>query len=128
MKLPKSTSNWISITGFIIAVNSFILILVSFAQDLLTEHQNPYTGIFTYIILPAIMVIGLLLIPIGMLINRKKTHDPQNRWPVLDMNVPRQRQKLLVVSVFIFLFLMERNPGQSRFFELRATGSNPDNP
>ena len=106
MKLPKSTSNWISITGFIIAVNSFILILVSFAQDLLTEHQNPYTGIFTYIILPAIMVIGLLLIPIGMLINRKKTHDPQNRWPVLDMNVPRQRQKLLVVSVFIFLFLI----------------------
>jgi len=106
MKLPKSISNWVSITGFIFSVNSFILIVVLFIQALLTEHPNPYNGIFTYIILPVILVIGLLLIPIGMLIHRKKTHDPENRWPVLDMNVPRQRQKLILVSVFTFLFLI----------------------
>ena len=82
MKLPKSISNWISITGFIFAVNSFILIVVLFIQALMSDHQNPYNGIFTYIILPTILVIGLLMIPIGMLINRKKTHDPENRWPV----------------------------------------------
>ncbi|MDP1621479.1 MAG: NapC/NirT family cytochrome c [Bacteroidales bacterium] len=116
MKLPKSISNWISITGFIISVNSFILILVSFIQDLFTEHPNPYTGIFTYIILPAIMVIGLLMIPIGMYINRRKTHDPDKLWPVLDMNVPRQRQKLVVVSVFIFLFLIVSAVGSYEAF------------
>ena len=106
MKLPKSISNWISITGFIFSVNSLILIIVLFIQALLSEHTNPYNGIFTYIILPVILVLGLLLIPVGMLINRRKTHDPENRWPVLDMNVPRQRQKLIMVTVFIFLFLM----------------------
>jgi hypothetical protein len=116
MKLPKSISNWISIVGFIISVNSFILILVSFVQDLLTEHSNPYTGIFTYIILPAIMLIGLILIPIGMFINRKKTHDPGELWPVLDMNVPRQRQKLVVISVFVFLFLIVSAVGSYEAF------------
>ena len=106
MKLPKSISNWISITGFIFAVNCLILIIVLFVQALLTEHPNPYNGIFTYIILPSIMVIGLIMIPIGMLINRKKTHDPDKRWPMLDMNVPRQRQKFIMLTVFTFLFLI----------------------
>ena len=116
MKLPKSISNWISITGFIFAVNSLILILVLFVQALLTEHQNPYNGIFTFIILPTIMVIGLLMIPLGMLINRKKTHDASQRWPVLDMNVPRQRQKLVMVSIFTFLFLIVSAMGSYEAF------------
>jgi hypothetical protein len=106
MKLPKSVSNWISITGFVFAVNSLILIVVLFIQALLTAHPNPYNGIFTFIILPIILVIGLLMIPIGMLINRKKTHDPEKRWPVLDMNAPRQRQKFILISIFTFLFLI----------------------
>ena len=106
MKLPKSISNWISITGFIFSANSLILIAVLFVQALLSEHTNPYNGIFTYIILPVILFIGLLLIPTGMLFHRKKTRDPQEHWPVLDMNIPRHRQKLIMVSVFTFLFLI----------------------
>lgn len=116
MKLPKSISNWISITGFIFAVNSLILILVLFVQALLSEHTNPYNGIFTYIILPTILVIGLLMIPIGMLINRKKTHDPEKRWPVLDMNIPKQRQRFVTISVFTFLFLIVSAMGSYEAF------------
>ncbi len=111
MKLPKSISNWISITGFIFAINSLILIIVLFIQGLLTAHPNPYHGIITYIALPSILVMGLLMIPIGMLINRRKTHDPENRWPVLDMNVPKQRQKLIAVSIFTFLFIIVSSMG-----------------
>ena len=106
MKIPRSISNWISITGFIFAVNSFILILVLFVQALLSEHTNPYNGIFTYIILPVILVIGLLMIPLGMLLHRKKTHDPDKRWPVLDLNSPKQRSRLVMTNIFIFLFMI----------------------
>ncbi|HNY02139.1 MAG TPA: NapC/NirT family cytochrome c [Bacteroidales bacterium] len=116
MKLPKSISNWISITGFIFAVNSLILILVLFIQALLSAHPNPYNGIFTYIILPVILVIGLLMIPLGMLINRRKTHDPDKRWPVLDMNEPRHRQKFVVISIFTFLFLIVSAMGSYEAF------------
>jgi len=106
MKMPKSISNWISIAGALFAINAFILIIILFIQALLSEHQNPYNGMFTYIILPIIMVIGLLLIPIGMLIKRIRTKEVDQRWPVLDMNNSRQRQKLVLVSVFTFLFLI----------------------
>jgi nitrate/TMAO reductase-like tetraheme cytochrome c subunit len=116
MKLPRSVSNWISITGFIFAVNSFILIAVLFLQAMLSEHTNPYNGIFTFIILPVILVIGLLMIPIGMLLNRKKTHDPDRRWPVLDMYQPKQRQKFVMVSIFTFLFLIVSAMGSYEAF------------
>jgi len=106
MKMPKSISNWISIAGALFAINAFILIIILFIQALLSEHQNPYNGMFTYIILPAIMVIGLLLIPVGMLIKRIRTRKSDQRWPVLDMNNSRQRQKLVLFSVFTFLFLI----------------------
>ncbi len=116
MKLPKSISNWISITGFIFAVNSLILILVLFVQALLSAHPNPYNGIFTFIILPVILVIGLLMIPIGMLVNRRKTHDPEKRWPVLDMNESKHRQKFVVISIFTFLFLIVSAMGSYEAF------------
>lgn len=105
MKLPKSVSNWISITGFIFAVNSLILIIILFIEALLTSHSNPYNGIFTYIILPVIMLIGLIMIPVGMLISRRKISTKLQAWPVLDLNNPKKRQGLVMVSVFTFLFL-----------------------
>lgn len=105
MKLPKSISNWISLTGFILAVNSLILIIILFIEALLTSHNNPYNGIFTFIILPVIMVIGLIMIPLGMLIRRKKNRSSEHPWPVLDLNNPKKRQGLVMISIFTFLFL-----------------------
>ncbi|MCK9422604.1 MAG: NapC/NirT family cytochrome c [Bacteroidales bacterium] len=116
MKMPKSVSNWISISGFVFAINSLILILVLFIQSLLTEHPNPYNGIFTYIILPVIMVIGLIMILIGMLIYHRRKGDPEKPWPVLDLNVPRQRQKLVVISIFTFLFMIVSAMGSYEAF------------
>ena len=116
MKISKSIYNWVSILGFIFAVNSAILILALFVQSLLTAHPNPYNGIFAYIILPVIMVIGLLMIPIGILIRRKKSRSMEQRWPVLDLNNPRSRQKLIVISIFTFLFLIVSAMGSYEAF------------
>ncbi|MCX6244536.1 MAG: NapC/NirT family cytochrome c [Bacteroidetes bacterium] len=107
MKMPRSISNWISIVGAIFAVNSLILIIILFLQSLFSSQSNPYNGMFTYIILPTILVIGLIMIPIGMLIKRRrKSKAGEPRWPVLDMNSTKQRHRLLLVSVFIFLFMI----------------------
>jgi hypothetical protein len=106
MKLPKSMSNWITITGFIISLNSLMVILVLFVHDLLVEHPNPYNGIFTYIIFPTILVIGLILVPVGMVIKRRHTRGKEQKWPVLDLNNPRSRQSLVVITIFTFFFLI----------------------
>lgn len=114
--MPKSISNWISIMGALLAINSFILIVILFVQALFSQHQNPYNGMFTFIILPTILVIGLIMIPVGMLIKRLRTREDDQRWPILDMNNSRQRQKLIVVSIFIFLFLIVSAVGSYEAF------------
>ena len=106
MKMPKSISNWISLIGSILAINSFILIVILFIHSLFTEHENPYNGMFTYIILPVILLIGLLLIPIGMFVKRRRAKEGETRWPVLDMNNRKQRERLVLFSIFTFLFLI----------------------
>jgi hypothetical protein len=117
MKMPRSISNWISIIGAIFAINSFILIIILFIESLFSSHDNPYNGMFTYIILPAIMVIGLILIPIGMFIKRRrKTKEGEPKWPVLDMNSGKQRQRLLMFSIFTFLFLIVSAVGSYEAF------------
>jgi nitrate/TMAO reductase-like tetraheme cytochrome c subunit len=116
MKLSKSISNWISIAGFIFAINSAILILILFIYSLFQAHPNPYNGMFTFIILPSIMVVGLLLIPIGLMIQRKRTREKDQRWPVLDMNKPRSRQSFVAVSIFTFLFLIVSAMGSYEAF------------
>ncbi|MCX6252027.1 MAG: NapC/NirT family cytochrome c [Bacteroidetes bacterium] len=106
MKIPKTIYNWLSVIGFILVINSILLILVLFLFSVFTPHTNIYNGVFTYIILPVILVIGLLLIPIGMMVKRRKRKTGMQRWPVLDLNVPHSRQWLVMISIFTFLFLI----------------------
>jgi hypothetical protein len=117
MKMPRSISNWISIIGAIIAINCIILIIILFVQSLFATQTNPYNGMFTYVILPAIMIIGLILIPVGMFIKRRrKIREGEPKWPVLDMNSSKQRQRLLIFSVFVFLFLIVSAVGSYEAF------------
>lgn len=119
MKFPKTFYNWISITGFILVVNSLLLMLILFLVALLSTESNTYTGVFIYIVLPAFLVIGLLLIPIGMLFRfRKKQPEEESgkRWPVMDLNTRQHRNTLLKVSVVTFLFLIVSAMGSYQAF------------
>lgn len=116
MKLSKSISNWISIVGLIFAINSAILILILFIYSLFQEHPNPYNGMITFIILPSILVIGLLMIPIGMMVQRRRTRKGTEKWPVLDLNDGKSRQRFIAISVFTFLFLIVSAMGSYEAF------------
>ncbi len=67
MYLPKSTKNLLTIAGATIAVVSFLLIALLFIIATSFDSNNSFLGIFIYMALPALMVFGLLLIPIGMI-------------------------------------------------------------
>src|ERR1035438_7110199 len=99
MKIPRSIYNWLSITGFIIAVNSALLILVFFIFSFLSSNANIYNGVFTYIILPVILIIGLIMIPVGMIIKRRRIKQSDQRWPILDLNKPNSRQGLVLIGL-----------------------------
>ena len=96
MKIPKSAYNWLSATGLILSLNCILLMIVLFIISLTVGASNTYLGIFIYIVLPAILVVGLILIPIGMLLSRRgksKAPDTGLKWPVFDLN-RKQSQKI----------------------------------
>ncbi len=72
MKLPKSVNNRLSITGAIIAFISLMFILFLFTLGIFFQEGSSYLGLFTYIILPAFLILGLIMIPIGMVSKMRK--------------------------------------------------------
>lgn len=104
MKLPSSIKNWVSITGAILAIFNLATILSLFILSSLFEFGGSYIGLFIYMVLPAFMIFGLLLIPIGMRLNRAQARREEaagevRNWPVLNFNNEGTRN-----AGFIFIF------------------------
>ena len=96
------TRHWISLLGAVIALVGAVLIFVLFGLELSGFHGGPYLGILTYLVLPMLLVLGLLLIPVGVWRKRKLEaaatahHEaPQKGLPVIDLNNERTRGMLL---------------------------------
>ena len=98
MKTPRTIYNWLSLTGFVLAANSLILILILFLFSIFSAQSNTYLGLYIYIILPAFLVLGLILIPLGILfwIKKKETSaEGAGAWPIVDLNQKKQRGTLI---------------------------------
>jgi hypothetical protein len=80
---------------------SAVVFLVVFFADLFGLHTNPYLGILFFLILPGIFIFGLLLIPIGAWIERRRRDrgkpPTEIHWPHIDLNDPVQRQTAVIV-------------------------------
>ena len=119
MKMPRSIYNWVSITGFLIAINSIIVIILLFLFSMLSHENNSYMGLFNYIIVPAFMVIGLVLIPIGMSLKNiklKRKAGDTNKWPILDLNHKIQRTAVIRISIITFVLLVASAMGSYQAF------------
>lgn len=109
MKIPKSAYNWLSAVGLILSLNCILLMVILFIISLTVGARNTYLGIFIYIVLPSVLVLGLILIPLGMLFTsrkRAKVPDTGQKWPVFDFNNRQTRRSLLIVSAFTLTFLL----------------------
>jgi hypothetical protein len=78
-------SNWISATGAILTTLSCMLFLTTFVYfSLHGGGHGPYLGLFAFVVLPGMFVVGLLLIPAGLVFYRRQlqqrmellTHKP----------------------------------------------------
>jgi hypothetical protein len=111
MKLPPSSKNWLTIIGSIIAAINLLLILLLFVISTIFDKASTNLGLFIYIILPGFLIFGLLLIPIGMFLERKKifrslVHE-EARLPYIDLNDPSHRNAFFIftITTIIILFL-----------------------
>jgi len=98
--------NALTFTGAIIATLSAVLFLIVFLAELFGWHTNPYLGILFFLILPSLFVFGLLLIPVGVWLERRRLRrgEPGSafRWPRLDLEDPTQRR---ATAIFILMTL-----------------------
>ncbi len=107
LKLPSSTYNWISLSGIIISIISLFMIIFLFSISYFLDRGGSYLGLVIYILLPSFLVVGLILIPIGMLINFNKEKGAQKLLPKIDLNDIAHRNAFLIFisGTIIFLFI-----------------------
>jgi hypothetical protein len=95
--------NGVSLVGVLITLCSAILMAFALLAQLTLPSQSPYVGIFTYLVFPTFLLVGLLLVAVGMrweAQRRKKQHAlPSLPYPVLDLNHPRARWHLMFTMV-----------------------------
>jgi nitrate/TMAO reductase-like tetraheme cytochrome c subunit len=72
--LPRLWSNWISLIGALLASCAGVTILVTLVIDLTSPVGfNAYASAVLYLCIPALLALGLLLIPLGLLRERRRT-------------------------------------------------------
>ena len=105
MKLP-ATRNPIAILGAFLATFGALFFGIFFLLEVFGLHTNPYMGIVFFLILPALFLLGLLMIPIGLWQDRRKRARGQSTdftWPRIDFNQPRHRQVTFWIGVMTFV-------------------------
>lgn len=80
--------------GAALATIGALAFLAFFVLDLFREHGNPYLGILFFLLLPAVFIFGLLLMPLGAWLERRRrlAGKPPAEWPRVDLNNVRQRE------------------------------------
>lgn len=120
-KTPSLLRNYISFAGAVIVLASFASILLLFLLETTGAANNPYLGIFTYIIFPFFLILGLLIVLFGMIRERRRrrTLSPSEiaAYPVLDLNDPSRRRKFFVFLGLAFIFVFMSVFGSYRAYE-----------
>jgi len=95
----------LSMVGSAIATAGFVLFVTLFLMEQLGFEGGPYLGIISYLLLPAVVALGLTLVPIGIWRQTRKEREaaahgaPAPNLPVIDLNTPRTRKALITFGV-----------------------------
>lgn len=114
-------ANSTSLAGGVVATAAFFAAASLIAIDFFRGFRNPYLGILTYLVAPAFLVVGILLIVVGAAFERRRRRmlEPgaTPRYPRVDLNVARQRHTFVAVAAAIVAFLLLTALGAYRTYE-----------
>ncbi len=105
-RLFNYANNGVTIAGIVLTTISAVLITTFMIVELSGGfHNNPYLGLFAYVVLPVVFILGLVEIPLGMWLRRRKllsagTNEVEiSRYPRLDFNDPKLRRLAVIILV-----------------------------
>ena len=92
----------LAIAGAVLTTASAVVFIALLIAMLVGMLSNPYAGLVVFVAIPAVFVVGLLLIPLGMRLQKRKlARDPNaaaDDWPVFDFRRARVRRTALLIT------------------------------
>ena len=120
-KLRLLLQNPISQAGTALALVSLGNVLLFSMITFIAERPKPYVGILAYMISPAFLVFGLLLMVVGAWRARKRHASRKEGevllYPRIDLNDPGQRSAVMSFGAFVLVFLMLSGVGSYKAYE-----------
>ncbi len=113
----------ISVAGVALAIVSLANIFLFVLIDLIAVKPSPYVGILAYMVSPAFLILGFVLILTGVLIERRKKFEPMDFFPRVDLNNPAQRSVVVTFAAFLVIFVMVSTAGSYKAYEFTESVS-----
>ena len=115
--------NPISLAGVALAIVSLANIFLFVLIDNIAVRPSPYVGILAYMVSPAFLVLGFVLIAAGMLLERRKHAPPSAFYPRIDLNDPTQRSAVVSFVTFLVVFAVVSAAGSYKAYEFTESVS-----
>jgi hypothetical protein len=98
--IAAALRNRIAGIGIALTTAAGLLFVVLVGLELFGFLASPYAGIVVYVMVPAIFILGLLVIPLGLAIERRQARRglAASPWPRIDFNDPGVRRMFLFVG------------------------------
>jgi len=104
---PRQAYNFISLAGVGMALFGLAAIVILFVLNSFSGYKNPYLGIFIFVLFPGVLVLGLLLIPAGMWLERRRMDKGKERPLYIDLGNAHHRNVVVtfIAGTSVFLLL-----------------------
>lgn len=116
---PPSFYNPLSLAGAVIFLFNIGLMIFLAIVAMLATHPKPYADIIIFAVLPVIIFVGLVLIVVGVVRERRRLRTGgviERRFPIIDFNNPRHRTLILVFGAgFVLLSLLYAFAGYTTY-------------
>ena len=100
--VPRAfTAHPLAAFGAALTTVSAVLFVLFWVVESAGWLENPYVGLLTFVLFPALFVLGLLLIPAGLWLARRRVRQgrPEFSWPSVDLKDPRVRGTVLLFLI-----------------------------
>jgi len=120
-RLRELLQNPISSAGVALAVVSLANIVFLFLIDVISGKPSPYLGTLAYMVAPAFLILGLLLVIVGIWFDRRrrrlqKPGETLRYWRI-DFNDPTQRGTFAFFLSFLIVFILMSVIGSYRAYQ-----------
>lgn len=120
-KNPSLFQNYISLAGAAIVMACIACILLLFLIEVTGRNTTPYVGILAWVVLPAILILGLVIVVVGMWLERRRrqrfSSSDVGAYPTIDLNDPKRRLYFLIFVAATFVFVSVSAFGSYKAYE-----------